>query len=74
MKMIQSTARAEAVLQGLIAAKAKSSFKIKSLSFNYIFFLEHGVQQGPLLFSPPLQNVFCFCPPLQNEFSVFFNF
>ena len=47
MKMIQSTARAEAVLQGLIAAKANSSFKIKSLSFNYFFFWSTAFNKGP---------------------------
>ena len=38
MKMIQSKARAEAFLQGLMAAKANFFFKIKSPSFNYFFF------------------------------------
>ena len=73
MKMIQSKARAEAFLQGLMAAKANSFLKL-NLRVLIISFLEPGVQQGPLLFSPPLQNVFCFCPPLQKKFSVFFNF
>ena len=70
--MIQSKTRAEAVLQGLMAAKANSILKL-NLRLLIISFLEHVVQQGPLLFSPPLQNVFCFCPPLQKKFSVFFN-
>ena len=59
MKMIQSKARAEAFLQGLMAAKANSFLKL-NLRVLIISFLEPGVQQGPPLFSPPLQNVFLF--------------
>ena len=57
--MIQSKARAEAFLQGLMAAKANSFLKL-NLRVLIISLLEPGVQQGPLLFSPPLQNVFLF--------------
>ena len=68
--MIQSKARAEAFLQGLMAAKSNSFLKL-NLPVLIISFLEPGVQQGPLLFSPPLQNAFCFCPPLQKSLAYF---
>ena len=48
MKMIQSKARAEAFLQGLMAAKANFVFKIKSLSFNYFLFWSPAFNKGPL--------------------------
>ena len=51
MKMIQSTARAEAVLQGLMAAKANSFFKIKSLNFNYFFFGARRSTRAPFILS-----------------------
>ena len=46
--MIQSKARAEAFLQGLMAAKANFFFKIKSPSFNYFLFWSPAFNKGPL--------------------------
>ena len=51
MKMIQSKARAEAFLQGLMAAKANFFFKIKSPSFNYFLFWSPAFNKGPFILS-----------------------
>ena len=60
MKMIQSKARAEAFLQGLMAAKANFFFKIKSPSFNYFLFWSPAFNKGPFILSSVTKCFFVF--------------